>query len=67
MDADAAKAYAKEIVEEYAGPGANIFTNAQWDQDKLSGWSPVTTATFDVLVLITSGDFAVGVLVEDED
>jgi hypothetical protein len=33
----------------------------------LAGWNPVTKATFNVLILIISTDFAVSVLVEDED
>ena len=49
------------------GPGTNIFTNAHWEEGKLSEWNPVTSATFNVLILITSTDFSVSFLVEDED
>jgi hypothetical protein len=67
MDADVARRYASDLIAECAGPEAKIFTNASWEDDRLAGWNSVTKATFDVLILIVSTDFAVSVLVEDED
>ena len=67
MDADVARRYARELLAECAGMEAKIFTNAHWEDDRLAEWHPVTKATFNVLILIMSADFAVSVLVEDED
>ena len=67
MDADVARRYASDLVTEYAGTAAKIFTNAHWENGRLAGLNPVTKATFNVLILIIRTDFAVSVLVEDED
>ena len=67
MDAAVARQYASDFIAEYSGAESKIFTNAHWVDDKLAGWNPVTKATFDVLVVIMNTDFAVSVLVEDED
>jgi hypothetical protein len=67
MDPDVARRYASDLLAECAGTEAKIFTNAHWEDDRLAGWNPVTKATFGVLILIMSTDFAVSVLVEDED
>lgn len=67
MDADVAGRYANELIAEYAESEAKIFTNAHWDEDGLAGWHPVTKATFNVLILIMNTEFAVSILVEDED
>lgn len=67
MDADVARQCADELISEYAEPGAKIFTTARWEEDRLSGWLPVTKATFNVLILIVNSAFAISILVEDED
>ena len=67
MDTGAAQTYAREVISEYAPRGTTIYTNAQWDEDKLTTWNPVTAATFNVLILIVRNGFAMCVLVEDED
>jgi hypothetical protein len=67
MDADVARQYASDFLAEYAGTEAKIFTNARWEDDRLAGWNPATNATFNVLIVIMSTDFALSVLVEDED
>jgi len=67
MDPDVARRYANDLPAECSGTEAKIFTNAHREDDRLAGWNPVTKATFDVLILIMSTDFAVSVLVEDED
>lgn len=67
MDADVAQRYARELIAECAETDAKIFTNARWEGEKLFGCNPVSEATFDVLILIINNDFAVSVLIEDED
>jgi hypothetical protein len=67
MEADVARRYASDLIAEYAETEAKIFTNADWEDDGLAGWTPVTKATFGVLILIMNTHFAVSVLVEDED
>jgi len=67
MGAETAQAYARAIITEYARPGSHIYTNAQWEDESLSTFTPVTPSTFNVVVLITNTDFAVSFLIEDED
>jgi hypothetical protein len=67
MEPTVAQTHARAIIAECVSPESSFFTNAQWQGDRLSQWNPVSSATFNVLILIMNNGFAAGVLVEDED
>jgi hypothetical protein len=67
MERTVAQMHARVIIAECASSESSFFTNAHWQGDKVSQWNPVSSATFNVVILIMNAGSATSVLVEDED
>ena len=65
-----AEAYAKQFIAQFPHDSTRFFTNGEWEryhEVTAFSYTPVTKATFSAVVMVVSPDYAVGVVIEDED
>lgn len=64
---DVAKTRAIAFMDQLGNFATEIYSNSDWDGEELSGWNPMTNATFDKGLLFISDTLAVCLWVEEED